>query len=548
MADIRLSTRRKFVSGKLIELFEGVWRYQSCLLGVHHPCQGYLLHCSDEWWLIDPPRDLDREVLARFDRSVEISRILITHWQEEHVAGVGGFPGARIHASAGDGVLAGGTLRYSELIVPWAEPWDWENLGNFPGHLAGARNERPLDIGVLLDEPLHSGPFLPGLEVISTPGHGKHAVTLVVERNGAKLGFCGDLIFGQGQLWNWFDCDWDYGHESGQRALRDSAWCLMDQHFTALLPAHGEVILRPRAALKTLIRRLDRVLSPLGRDSGEALNRVESGHLVAGFRQLSSCLYQLTTGNMVVIASGGGDAIVVDDGMCIWQPPERRQKLHDEAFGRLKSALGITKISWIIPTHYHGDHIDGMARLAQTERARIIALESISGPMERPGDFNLAAALPWYGIGETGLLVDLKVPEGFTLPWRGLALQFFRLGGQTWHHQGIQIFLDGLNVLLVGDAWWGTSTEPKPVLTWNEAVPESQGWVFALDRMIERRPDLLVCGHGSALFSPMPILLEARRKWNLRLNGFRKLNSRKSSELFFNPFLESGQNGPKEIV
>jgi len=97
--------------------------------------------------------------------------------------------------------------------------------------------------------------------------------------------------------------------------------------------------------------------------------------------------------------------------------------------------------------------------------------------------------------------------------------------------------VDGLRVLFVGDAWWGNATTVGPILCWNEANPEHGGWIYAIDRMLELQPDLLVCGHGSALRHPMPYLRAARSAWKKRLDAFAKLNPRESTDLFFDPFL-----------
>jgi hypothetical protein len=55
--------------------------------------------------------------------------------------------------------------------------------------------------------------------------------------------------------------------------------------------------------------------------------------------------------------------------------------------------------------------------------------------------------------------------------------------------------------------------------------------------VIERQPDLLVCGHGAALRNPMPYLQAVRDAWDARLLDFAKLSPRESTGLFLNPFL-----------
>ena len=524
----------KSASGFWKEVFEDIWQFSSGLEGPHQPVNGYALRVGCAWWLVDPPADLTADTLRARVGCDRVAQVLITHWQSEHVAGILNFPEARVLVSAGDAVLARGTQHLLGMVTPWEEPWDWTTRGNYPGHLAGAVNERTLETPIMAEPLLKRGWLSEDLGILSTPGHGKHAVSILFKRREGVLAFCGDLVCGDGRLWNWFDCDWDYGLEAGQRALRESALRLLRCGAKALLPAHGGILRNPEAVLRRLVRRLDGVLSHPPKRS-RPINRPDIPSPAPGFRQLTPHIFQYRTGNTAILKADSGVAVVIDDGLCLWKPPAARHAEHDAIFQDAKRALGITRIAWLIPTHYHGDHIDGMSRLARSEGARIIALSSMSGPLESPENFCLACPLSWYGTGESRLAIDKQVPEGFQLTWEGPTLEFFHLGGQTWFHLGLQARVDGLNVLFVGDAWWGTATNPSPVLCWNRAEPASQGWVFALDRMIERAPDLLVCGHGSAIHNPLPLLRTARKKWQLRLERFRTLNPHNSPTRFFNP-------------
>lgn len=53
--------------------------------------------------------------------------------------------------------------------------------------------------------------------------------------------------------------------------------------------------------------------------------------------------------------------------------------------------------------------------------------------------------------------------------------------------------------------------------------------------MLARRPDLLVCGHGSALPEPMPHLHRMRVTWHQRLRDFEAV-SPATLRQFFDPF------------
>ena len=204
-------------------LCKELWRWESRNGGKHQPCCGYILRLNHKVYLIDPPADLVPERVREAVGPSAVNAIFLTHVQEEHGAGIQHYPQAEVHIPQGDAYLCRGEAAYHAQIKPWQSPWDWSDRGCFPGHLAGALNERSLDLA-RRGEPIEMipGSTVRGFQVVSTPGHGKNAVTLTVDLNGESIGFCGDLIYGEGQLWNWFDCDWDYGPQTGQQTLLQS--------------------------------------------------------------------------------------------------------------------------------------------------------------------------------------------------------------------------------------------------------------------------------------------------------------------------------------
>jgi len=520
-------------------ILDGLWCFQSALPGPQHPCNGYVILSEDDVFLIDPPADLTRETVLSVTGHCDIAHIFLTHVQEEHGAGIANFPEATVHVPVGDEYLCRGAVAYESLVTTWKEPWEWETRGNFKGHLAGARNERPLPAAVTLGASLRAGESLFDFEVIATPGHGKNAVTLLAMMDGRRVAFCGDLIYGNGQLWNWFDADWDYGMQAGQHALRRSAEALARSSPDLLCPAHGRVIRDPAKSLALLDSRLAAVLEIPDVGQPQPLNFPDKESPAPGWRQITPHIHQWKSGNTIIVTSDDGRAIVIDDGLCIWEPLPQRIAKHDAIFREMKTALGIRSIEWIIVTHYHGDHTEFVPHLAAGEGARVIALDSISGLLEFPEKLNLACSLPWYGSVAERLNIHEKVPDGHVFSWGGYEFGVFHLGGQTRHHLGVEVVIDGLNVLFVGDSWWGTDPTPGPILCWNEADPEDGGWVYACERMIEREPDLLVCGHGSAILDPLPLLRAARERWAERLGDFARLNCRSSTAQFFSPFFST---------
>ena len=448
-----------------------------------------------------------------------------------------------MHVPRGDEYLCAGEAAYRCALTDWAPPWDWESRGNFRGHLAGARNERPLltplATVIALEVGVQSG-VLTGWRAVATPGHGKSARTLLVELDGRTVAFCGDLVCGEGQLWNWFDADWDYGLQNGQRTLLASACALGDEAFEWLLPAHGPMPTDGHRALRLLAERLEAVLhdEPMNIDPAQLAFPDSAAR---GFRKLSACLHHYKIGNCTVLLSRTGNALLVDDGLCFWKPLPERVEHHRAVMAHLKEALGIARFEVVIPTHFHGDHTENIPALVADEGAQVVALDVVADPMEHPERFNLACSLPWYGTGEGCVSVHRRLANGSVFQWHEHKLRLFHLGGQTFHHLGIALEVDGQRVVFAGDALADNGPLCEPVMCYNDAEPSERGWLYAFERLIAEQPDLLVCGHGIAIQNPSALLKAKHSAWQARLRAYDALNARPTRRAFFDPFYESAK-------
>jgi glyoxylase-like metal-dependent hydrolase (beta-lactamase superfamily II) len=521
----------------LEEIVAGLYRCTSGLNGPQQPVNSYVWLSDAGTVLVDPAEDLTPELLSEIG-APPVADILITHLQRENAQGCFNFPGARVHVPAGDEYLAEGAEAYSGVIKPWQPPWEWEIRGNYHGNVAGTPNERPTNNPLPLDASLEPGPNMLGCRVVSTPGHGKSAVTLIASIAGTKVAFCGDLVCGEGKLWNWFDSEWDYGLRHGQWALMKSARLLRMEGADILCPTHGPVVNEPDDALDALSRRLSEILRP-SPDAKSFDGMVPDKDSPApGFREILPNLHQwkMDGGNCNVLVSESGGALMVDDGLCFWEPLPERAAHHRCAIAALKQALGIKKIEIVIPSHYHGDHTENIPELVEMEGTQVLSLDVVAEPIEHPERFRIMCLLPWYGAAHDTITVDRKVTDGERVQWREFELEIFHLGGQTCYAQGVTVDIGGVRTLFVGDSFGGADTNCEPVMCYN-GTPYEHGWAAASERMRERRPDLIVSGHGGAMRNPMPLLEEQCAAWRRRMRQFAQLSLRPDLKLFFDPFV-----------
>jgi glyoxylase-like metal-dependent hydrolase (beta-lactamase superfamily II) len=205
----------------------------------------------------------------------------------------------------------------------------------------------------------------------------------------------------------------------------------------------------------------------------------------------------------------------------------------------IKEKLALSRIEAVAVTHYHGDHIYNIPTLVGDEGAEVLALDCVAEVMEQPEHFNLAAPLWWYGAGHERIMVQRKLRDGEAMRWHEYDLRWFHLGGQTYYHAGISALVDGTRVCFAGDAVYGWKVEPEPVLCYNDAELVSRGWVYAMNKLLAEKPELLVCGHGSSIRQPMPLLQAKKEAWLEHLKHFEALNARDSLRAFFDPFFDA---------
>ncbi|HEY3332493.1 MAG TPA: MBL fold metallo-hydrolase [Capsulimonadaceae bacterium] len=521
------------IERELTQLLPHLWRYQSQLSCPHHPAVSYIWLSQNSIILIDPVSDLKPSTLPVGSR---VSDILVTHLQDEHVVGVHHYPEARFHVPLGDEYLCDGIGAYRRKLTAWPAPWDWETRGNFQGHIAGAPNERPMARPRPPDALLIPGTKSCGVDVVATPGHGKSAVSLLAEIDGKLVAFSGDLVYDGGRLWNWFDSEWDYGLQTGHHALANSANRLRSCNPDLLCPAHGPTVTYPDRALAGLSERLTEILQSSAAPATTASINFPELDSAPGFREITPHLHQYRDGNCNALLSDTGAALLVDDGLCYWHEVGDRKAHHDRVISELKHALNISRVEIVIPTHYHGDHTENIPDIVETDAAKVLCLDLIAMAVEQGEKLGLACPLSWYGANYDTVDIDRLVSARTVITWREYELEIFHLGGQTYHHLGIDVVVDGLRTLFVGDATANNSAVGDPVICYNDAEPYQRGWAFSLQRMQERNPDLLVCGHGSAIKDPAKHISVRIDYWEKVRSLYESISARDNLRAFFDPF------------
>ncbi len=285
------------------------------------------------------------------------------------------------------------------------------------------------------------------LRAVPTPGHTIGSVSYLLERDGERIGFTGDLIYGPGKVWSLASTQWSYTNAEGPAMTVISCYLMQDEDLRLLLPSHGEPITEPHGALELLAERMQTYVDSRRWYSWDLRDRLRvpfvrvTDHLLMNRSSLS-------TG--YVLLSDTGEALFVDFGydMTTGLPTgtdraARRPWL--ASLPALKRDFGVSRVSVAMPTHYHDDHVAGLPILRDIEGTEIWTPANVAPVLDDP----LLHDLPcqWY----EPIRSDRILPLGQTVQWNEYAITVHELPGHTLFAAAFEVDVDGVRVLFTGD-------------------------------------------------------------------------------------------------
>jgi glyoxylase-like metal-dependent hydrolase (beta-lactamase superfamily II) len=329
------------------------------------------------------------------------------------------------------------------------------------------------------------------LRFLSTPGHGRGAVSVIADVNGRQVAFCGDAAFAGGRLWEPYHLEWHHLHPDGTLAALEGVRRLAALGSDLLCPSHGPAVASgARAELLKLAARLERLLAARGSACPGEPDRLAGEEGVdGGFARLSPSLWRFGT-NGYLLLSGTGEALVVD-------PQERALPAMDDLLRR----LGGPRLTAAVVTHHHLDHCDGVPALRR-RGVRAWFHPWVAGWLRRAG----SGDDPWFDK----LVPRKPIRGGRAWPvegrwrWNEYVFDVAPSPGQTWWHCAFMTVVDGRKVMFSGDnfqppsRWYGHGG----FCAWNTSRPAA-GYGRSARLVLRWKPDLLACGHGTAFrFAP----------------------------------------------
>jgi glyoxylase-like metal-dependent hydrolase (beta-lactamase superfamily II) len=415
-----------------------------------------------------------------------VTDVLLTHHHRDVTQGL-----ARARA-AGVRIWAPATER--DLIAAADEHWQMRPLDNIydlredrftvledvpvDGLVAEYRTRRYGDVEVL---------------AVPSPGHTPGSVSYIVETDGRRLAFTGDLIAAPGKVWSLAATQWTYTGIEGLGSTILSGLDLLDREPERLLPAHGEPIDEPADAIRLLNDRLQALINLRSPEWQLAALRERP------YLEISSHLLRNRTSvsNSYALLSDSGAALLIDFGYDFTtglpagtDRSSRRPWL--ETIPALKREHGVERIEVAIPTHYHDDHVAGFNLLRDVEGTEVWAAENMVPILEDPHRFDLPCL--WYDP----IPVDRQLAFGRPFRWHEYELTVHPLPGHTLFAAAIEFEVDGRRVVATGDQQdgrWVAGERPEFLNYQYRNGFRFDDFRDSAELYRRLQPDLLISGH-----------------------------------------------------
>ena len=333
------------------------------------------------------------------------------------------------------------------------------------------------------------------IRVLDTPGYTRGAVSYLVELEGKKVAFTGDLIRDDGKLQDLFSLqdaipEAKIGGYHGWAGRLGELMASLDRVAVEkpdlLVPLRGPVIRDPLAAIARLQSRIRAVYANylsidalrwyFKDDHIRAKARRVLGHEaridwmpMAETLPLPEAIIPISNSRLILAADRSG--FLVDCG---------GTGIIDE-LRKLRAAGKLTSIEHVFVTHYHDDHTDALPALVSEFGAKVHACGSLVDLIERPGDYRLPC------LTKNPTTVTAKHRDRDTWQWKEYRLTIFDYPGQTLHHNALLAARDGgWSAFFAGDSFTPSGIDDYCLQNRN-FLHEGQGFFRCLDQL-ERLP------------------------------------------------------------
>ena len=301
------------------------------------------------------------------------------------------------------------------------------------------------------------------IKVIDTPGYTRGAVSYLLELDGRRIAFTGDLIYEGGRVFDLYSLQDSieetetrgyHGYAARSADLLRSLARLQAAEPDIVVPARGPILLDPAKDIESLSERIRQLFRAYFRTDalrwywGEENLRSRARRILGGeeieWMPMAVKLRQTPprwwykSGTSRLLVSDTKAAFLIDCGsedVMNWVRRLKRRRVFDRLEG-------------IFVTHFHDDHTDFVQEMASEESVPVYAGEEIRDILERPAAYHMPAMTDRPIRPVSGL------SEGQVLRWHEFEFQYTYFPGQAIYHGGLDVRRDnGERYFFIGDSF-----------------------------------------------------------------------------------------------
>jgi glyoxylase-like metal-dependent hydrolase (beta-lactamase superfamily II) len=346
-------------------------------------------------------------------------------------------------------------------------------------------------------------------KVLSTPGFTRGAVSYLAEIDGKKFAFTGDLIYGEGKIFDlysfqdaWEEIRGYHGYASRVGRLLSSLRIIASEKQDFIIPARGPVIRDPEEAIKKLINSIEQLYMNYLSVSAyrwyypARVTAIADSFLGSSSRvewmPYSSVILKKAPGwyrhfsNSNLVVADDSSAFLIDCGV---------KDAFDEVM-KMKHSGAIRKLDGIFITHYHDDHTDLINDVVKEFGCPVYVTKELKDILENPSAYHLPC-LTAHPIQNLTIM-----ESGQRMEWKDFTLTFNYFPGQTLYHDALLFQKkNGEAIFFIGDSFTPSGIDDYCLLNRNLLHPGT-GYFYCLD-MLRTLPSnvLLANQHVEPLFA-----------------------------------------------
>ncbi len=417
---------------------------------------------------------------------VNVDKVLLTHHRRDVVWAALDLAaqGARIAAPAWELPLISGAEGY------------WSEFRATRFHDYAQQSTKILPRNLTVQEPVRGGrPVLwKGLEfeVMDTPGFTRGSVTYVLEIDGCRIAFTGDLIYEGGRLLDLYSLQDSieetetrgyHGYAARAADVVTSLQKVVAANVDVIVPARGPLITDPEGDIHRLTERLKRLFQTYFRTDALRWYWGEENMSLRARRILGESPIEWMPMAMKIRQTPprwwykfGTSRLLVSDTKAAFLIDCGSEDVIRQV-GRLKRRRVFRELEGIFVTHFHDDHTDYVQRMAEQEGVPVYAGRELQDILQNPDAYHMPA------MTYTPIRPVTALEEGQTMRWHEFEFQYTYFPGQTIYHGGLDVRRDsGERYFFIGDSFSPSGLDDYCLLNRHLLHP-SLGHFRCLDRI-----------------------------------------------------------------